>query len=157
MSSVFGDFIGNVINQIKQGIPSQITVSQDFGQLEHFDAATGPKVTLPCVLVDVKEFTWEDLSDNIQLGQGFLQLRIGIDPDVSTAAQYYELQQQVHQCLQGSRVGASSGLHRRSSNTEGRNNKYCVTVVRYEFTIRDTVTAKIGIHVPSPVPVVNKI
>ncbi|RAJ75526.1 hypothetical protein CLV59_109140 [Chitinophaga dinghuensis] len=156
MSSVFGDFIGNVINQIKQGIPSQITVLQDFGQLEQFDPATGPKITLPCVLVDLKEFTWEDLSNNIQIGHGFLQVRIGIDPEVGTVAQYYELQQQVHQSLQGSSVGASSGLHRRSNNTEGRNNKYSVTVVRYEFTIRDTVTKKTSINVPSPVPVVNK-
>ncbi|MBV8254995.1 MAG: hypothetical protein JO154_20510 [Chitinophaga sp.] len=155
MSSVFGDFTANMINRIKQVVPVQTTVAQDFGQLEQFDPATGPKITLPCVLIDLKEFTWEDLPDNNQLGQGFLQVRIGIDPEVSTAAQYYELQQQVHQCLQGSRDGVSSGLHRRSSNTEARNNKYCITVVRYELSIRDTVTGKKGIKTPVPEPIVH--
>ncbi|MFB6454447.1 hypothetical protein ACE38W_04180 [Chitinophaga sp. Hz27] len=157
MSSIFGDFTTNIINRIKQAIPAQITVAQDLGQLEQFDPVTGPKITLPCVLIDLKQLTWEDLADNIQLGHGSLQVRIGIDPDVSTVVQYYDLLQQVHQCLQGSREEASSGLHRRNNNTERRNNKYCVKVMRYEFTIRDTLTEKEKINVAIPVPVVNKL
>ncbi|WP_160711270.1 hypothetical protein [Chitinophaga solisilvae] len=155
MSNVFGDYSAKLIQRIKQAVPALQFTGADSGQLEIFDATAGLQIALPCSLIDFRELIWEDLTDNTQRGEGFLQIRIGIDPAATDAATFHELQQKVHKALHGFTDAPFGKLLRRRSDTEQRENKYCVHVIRYALSVTDVTTAPEYTSIPRPVPVVN--
>lgn len=70
-----------LINHIKDGMPSLSLVDEDYGQLEAIDkedADTYP-VTFPCVLIDMPETEWSNLSGKSQKGKTKVNVRLVID------------------------------------------------------------------------------
>lgn len=70
-----------LINQIKENMPSLSLVDEDYGQLEAIDKEdmqTYP-VTFPCVLIDMPETDWSNLSRKSQKGKTKVNVRLVID------------------------------------------------------------------------------
>ena len=70
-----------LINHIKENMPSLSLVDEDYGQLEAIDKEdmqTYP-VTFPCVLIDMPETDWSNLSGKSQKGKTKVNVRLVID------------------------------------------------------------------------------
>ena len=70
-----------LINHIKENMPSLSLVDEDYGQLEAIDKEdmqTYP-VTFPCVLIDMPETEWSNLSGKSQKGKTKVNVRLVID------------------------------------------------------------------------------
>lgn len=70
-----------LINHIKENMPSLSLVDEDYGQLEAIDKEdmqTYP-VTFPCVLIDMPETEWSNLSGKSQKGKTKVNVRMVID------------------------------------------------------------------------------
>lgn len=70
-----------LINHIKENMPSLSLVDEDYGQLEAIDKEdvdTYP-VTFPCVLIDIPETEWSNLSGKSQKGKAKVNVRLVID------------------------------------------------------------------------------
>lgn len=70
-----------LINHIKEQMPSLSLVDEDYGQLEAIDKEdmqTYP-VTFPCVLIDMPETEWSNLSGKSQKGKAKVNVRLAID------------------------------------------------------------------------------
>lgn len=70
-----------LINHIKEGMPSLSLVDEDYGQLEAIDKDnmdTYP-ITFPCVLIDVPEIEWSELAAKSQKGKAKVNVRLVID------------------------------------------------------------------------------
>lgn len=71
----------HLINHIKENMPSLSLVDEDYGQLEAIDKEdmdTYP-VTFPCVLIDIPETEWSNLSGKSQKGKAKVNVRLVID------------------------------------------------------------------------------
>ena len=71
----------HLINHIKESMPSLSLVDEDYGQLEAIDKEdvdTYP-VTFPCVLIDIPETDWSNLSGKSQKGKAKVNVRLVID------------------------------------------------------------------------------
>ena len=71
----------HLINHIKGSMPSLSLVDEDYGQLEAIDKEdmdTYP-VTFPCVLIDMPETEWSNLSGKSQKGKTKVNVRLVID------------------------------------------------------------------------------
>ena len=70
-----------LINHIKENMPSLSLVDEDYGQLEAIDKEdmqTYP-VTFPCILIDMPETEWSNLSGKSQKGKTKVNVRLVID------------------------------------------------------------------------------
>ena len=70
-----------LINHIKEGMPSLSLVDEDYGQLEAIDKDdmdTYP-ITFPCVLIDVPEIEWSELAAKSQKGKAKVNVRLVFD------------------------------------------------------------------------------
>ena len=70
-----------LINHIKESMPSLSMVDEDYGQLEAIDKdnmETYP-VTFPCVFIDMPETDWSNLSRKSQKGKAKENVRLVID------------------------------------------------------------------------------
>ena len=70
-----------LINHIKEQMPSLSLVDEDYGQLEAIDKEdmqTYP-VTFPCVLINMPETEWSNLSGKSQKGKAKVNVRLVID------------------------------------------------------------------------------
>ena len=71
----------HLIEHIKESMPSLSLVDEDYGQLEAIDKEdmdTYP-VTFPCVLIDIPETEWSNLSGKSQKGKTKVNVRLVID------------------------------------------------------------------------------
>jgi hypothetical protein len=87
-------------------------VDQDLGQLERSLAPGRPSVAWPCVLIDIDNLTYKDVSQNAQTGEATIMLRLAFPPISSSssitpaeyrerAIYYYDLEQVLYQAVQG--------------------------------------------------------
>jgi len=152
------------IGSLQSGSPAAPifkTIDQDLGQLEaHYGDMRVP-VLWPCCLIDVDSFRFDDMSNNGQNGNGYICIRLGFPPFsasniavpaeyVQKALGYYELEQQLHQALQGWCPGDQEGfsgladifgpLTRVSSITEQRSDIIRVRKIMYRIAITDFST-----------------
>ena len=69
-----------LINEIKAKMPEISLVDEDYGQLEYIDSETDTyPVTFPCVLIDMPETEWSNLSGKSQKGKAKVNVRLVID------------------------------------------------------------------------------
>ena len=145
-TSYFGMLLIELCDHIKAQVPEVRWVDQDLGQLEEYEMR--PAVTFPCVLIDFAATSYNDLSDNAQTGETTILVRIGMNPFSKSnvqaptevrekAVEYYDIEQKVHQCLQGWQNDFTSALARRSADTENRNDKLRVRLLTYETSYED--------------------
>jgi hypothetical protein len=144
--SFFGQLLLELCDHIKNEVPEVRWVDQDLGQLENYDQR--PAVSFPCVLIDFAATTYDDMAENAQIGYPTILVRIGVNPFSKSnqtaptevrekAVAYYDLEQKVHQCLQGWNNEFTNALARRSADTENRNDGLRVRLLTYETTYED--------------------
>ncbi len=67
-----------LMNRIKTALPELIYIDEDFGQLDIYADKSNP-VTYPCVLIEVEEVGWNELSPKEQSGSANIAIRLVID------------------------------------------------------------------------------
>src|SRR5438045_2520697 len=78
LNSLFGQLFADLADQIKTTLPEIKWIDQDFGQLEMFEYK--PNVSFPCALVDFVQANYSNLSENGQIGELMIQIRLGFTP-----------------------------------------------------------------------------
>ena len=116
----------HLINHIKGSMPSLSLVDEDYGQLEAIDKEdvdTYP-VTFPCVLIDIPETEWSNLSGKSQKGKAKVNVRLVIDCYDDThygsgteekTLERAEMVKELHKILQGYRPDEDGELIREKS------------------------------------------
>lgn len=71
----------NIINHISIGMPSILTVDEDYGQLEALDNENKDMYPLrfPAVLIETPDTQWSNLSELAQQGECRIRVRLLID------------------------------------------------------------------------------
>lgn len=116
----------HLIDHIKENMPSLSLVDEDYGQLEAIDKEdvdTYP-VTFPCVLIDIPETEWSNLSGKSQKGKAKVNVRLVIDCYDDThygsgteekTLERAEMVKELHKILQGFRPDEDGELIREKS------------------------------------------
>lgn len=116
----------HLIDHIKENMPSLSLVDEDYGQLEAIDKEdvdTYP-VTFPCVLIDIPETEWSNLSGKSQKGKAKVNVRLVIDCYDDThygsgteekTLERAEMVKELHKILQGYRPDEDGELIREKS------------------------------------------
>jgi hypothetical protein len=153
MSDITSPF-GNLFLKIQARLDSEITglyIDQDLGQLEHYE--TRPSVPFPCALLDIDDFDFDDMAYNKQKGEGYIKIRLAVaawSPSSSLvpdevklkAMGYYDMEQKVHEALQGWCDDGFSKLLRRKSKTELREDNIRVRIIIYKTSFEDGLINK---------------
>jgi hypothetical protein len=130
MNSLFAQLFLAIQEKIKTDVPAIRWIDQDFGQLEDYQVR--PPVAFPCVLIDFNQTSYEEMNKRRQMANITFTLRLAF-PAFSYAAsvapqsvrelalQYYELEQQLYECIQGfDGGGLMQDCTRSNAATEGR-------------------------------------
>jgi hypothetical protein len=110
MKSLFSQLFLALQAHIKANVPSIRWIDQDLGQLESYEIR--PAVSWPCVLIDFNHTSFEQMQQNRQLGNITFTLRLGFDSYSQSASiapqevrekalEYYELEQELYEAVQG--------------------------------------------------------
>lgn len=145
MNNPFGSLLLQLQTRIKTIATGIREVNEDKGQLEGYDIR--PAVSFPCVLIDF-DFQFDDLGDNIQMGNGSVIARLGFPPFSSAsslmpqgvkekALAYTDYEMQVYQALHGWRPAGFAPLSRRSAVTEKRADTLRVRELRFDTQFED--------------------
>ncbi len=157
MNSPFANIFLSIQERIKTNAPSIKHIDQDLGQLKN----TRPPLSWPCVLIDFEDFNFEDLSENVQLTNGTVVLRLGFAPHSNTSAatpapfaeqalNYYDIEWQLHQLMHGWRPLKNVGtLCRTSATTQKRNDAYRIREIRYSIAFEDYSTKRTLSYAPA--------
>lgn len=115
-----------LINHVKEAMPSLSMVDEDYGQLEAIDKDdmdTYP-VTFPAVLIDIPQTEWSNLSAKNQKGTAKINVRLIIDcyddthfasGTMEKISQRQQMADALHAALQGYRPSADGELMREKS------------------------------------------
>lgn len=133
-------------------------VDQDLGQMEMPNAQGRYPVSWPCVLIDVDDETYTDLSSNVQQGVFKINFRLGFPPFSPSSAStpqlykekaiyFYDLELVLYRALHGWCPGSQEGyedlgnyfgvLKRRRAITERREDFLRVRQLSYEVGVED--------------------
>lgn len=153
LQSLFGNLFLAIQAKLAT-IPAIRHIDHEYGQLEDYNNKDGrPPVSFPCVLIDIDQATASNTSDNSQLVECSIILRIADAPHSATgqstpasykekALNFYELEDTIHRALQGWEPGDDyNALIRSNVNTERREDYIRVRQVRYTTGFDDYTTA----------------
>jgi hypothetical protein len=166
MNSPFANMYNAISARIALKVPAVKWIDTDIGQLENYGGVGyKPAVNWPCALIDFDEWTFEDVTDNIQIGTGVVVIRSACTPYSNTSAitpqlvkdmglLYYDIDQALYEALNGWTAAPFSLLARRSTRTERRNDNIRVRVSRYQCIIKDLSAQPVRQKIAVPTPVV---
>jgi hypothetical protein len=166
MNSPFANIFLSLQQHIKTELPEIRYIDQDLGQL---NANTRPPVSWPCVLIDLENFDFENLGENVQTAKGTIVLRLGFAPhsnssqispqtNIRQAINYYDLEWSLHKTIQGWAPGDDMGsLVRTSATTQQRNDQYRVREIRYSIAFGDYSAKLQHAYAPATMVVHNEI
>ncbi len=160
LTSPHANLYNSLLQRLADGAPDIRFVSQDMGQLEHYNMR--PAVSWPCCLIDIAATKFSDMQNNTtQMAEGVVVLRIGmiqytdasnLTPDQwrEKALQFYEIEQQVYIALHGWAPPGFGKLLRRSSSTEQREDDIRIRVLEMSYSYTDETAAPAKISIPRP-------
>ena len=134
-------------DRIKNELPEILWDDQDMGQLESYEIK--PAVEFPCTLIDFLNTTYDQMGNQEQWGNQFIQFKLGFAPFSSTnsatpvkyrqkALEYYELEDKLYKVFQGwDADGLCQPLTRISAVKQERNDKYRARVITFSTTFQD--------------------
>lgn len=156
MDGVFANLHNSIINRIEAMLAKTDIryIDQDLGQLENYDPTKGgkPRVTWPCALLDMENFTFDDEGEHTQRAEGNILIRLGFDAIEKTNSitpinyrekglRYYDIEWRLHKALHQWSPGDGFGyLTRISAETEKREDLYRVRAIRYRLSFSDKST-----------------
>ncbi len=137
-------------------------VDQELGQLEAYTPGGRPPVSWPCVLIDIDNITYQPIGENAQTAIATVIFRLGFPPyshssnitpsdSRDKAIYYYQLEQILHQALQGKApqltvddedilADVFGHFQRTSASTEAREDLIRVRVITYTIAFEDYST-----------------
>lgn len=150
-NSYFGELYLQLSQHIKTQMPNIRWIDQDFGQLEEFDLR--PEVSFPCVLIDFSDAEYEELSSLSQTGTVMISLRLGFAPFSSAnqlsptnvkvkALEYYNLEQQLYEAIQGFETDFTTPLIRKRAASEKRQDALRIRVLNFTTSYEDYSAAQ---------------
>jgi hypothetical protein len=165
MDALLGNCWLTIQNQLAT-IPALKFIDLDTGQLEYKKEDERPAVLLPCALFDFVKIDYEDLSFNYQEGDFILQVRIGVNPythatqyftatQKENALNFFNIEQSVYTSLQGFASQYFGPISRVSMQTEGRNDKLRVRILRFKGRYLDNTAVAAAALQPRPDMTVN--
>lgn len=115
MNSVFAQLFLAIQNHLKDVLPTIRQVDQDLGQLDYYPEDGRPNVSWPCLLLDF-DATADELGDGVQWLSINVNCRLAFSPYSSAASfvpdivrekalEFYEVELQLYQALQGFDAG----------------------------------------------------
>lgn len=154
-------------------------IDQEYGQLEWHNGDNRPPVTWPCILIDVDNVAYQNMSELAQTGMVTVVLRLGFPPFSGTsnitpstyqqkALYYYDLEQVIYLALHGKQpvllsepadeeetpvnllADVFGSFTRISARTEQREDHIRVRTITYTIALED-YTATPGTITVSPV------
>lgn len=149
-----------IIKYLDESVPEIKHIDQNLGQLT--GNSTRPSVSFPCVLIDFKNFGFSDMTTNQQLAVGDLVIHMGfaqITPSSNIveavyrecALEFYELEQKLHEALQGWSPGDEFGyLTRISGDSENILKGIRICEIRYRMEYEDNSTKPELRSIPKP-------
>jgi len=162
MNSPFANLFLAVQQHIQDTVPAIVYIDQDLGQLKNNDKPSfRPAVSWPCVLIDFDDFSFQNLSENVQTVEGTVVLKLGFAPFSSSgqatpttykekAIEYYDIEWNLNKTMQGWTPGNDYGyLSRSTSITEKRNDAIRVREIRYRIAFEDYSAANVIQYVPA--------
>lgn len=146
MNSYFGQLFLDLSDRIKTQVPAIKWVDQDLGQLEDYEVR--PAVDFPCVLIDFAATSYTQLTEDSQIGDVTVLLRLGFAPfsQANAAAptsvrekalEYFEIEQLLFQAVQGFQTEYSGSMMRMSTDTEQRDDKIRVRILSFATSYED--------------------
>ena len=150
MNAPFANIFLALQQRIQSAVPTIKYIDQDLGQLSN----ARPPVSWPCVLIDFEDFSFDDLSEQVQLSSGVVVLRLGFAPHsgssqatpstyIQQALGYYDIEWALHKAIHGWTPGGDVGsLTRTSVTTQKRNDNYRVREIRYSLSFEDYSTKR---------------
>jgi hypothetical protein len=161
MNSIFANVFLAIQQRIQNEIPDFVYIDQDLGQLKN-DSPARPNVAFPCALIDFEEFYFDNISENAQLANGTVVLKLGFAPFsnssqstplnyIQSALSYYDLEWTLHNTMQGWSPTDDSGyLIRKEVCTQKRYDTLRVREIRYRLTFEDYSTVNTVQKVSEP-------
>ena len=158
MNSPFANIFQAISTQVQAAVTSITYIDQDLGQLR---SGSRPSVSWPCLLIDFEDFTFDNLSTNVQAAKGTVVMRLGFAPYsgtsgvvpatyAATALAYYDIEYALHLALQGWRPGDEYGsLCRTAATTQRRTDSYRVREIRYSIAWEDYSTKPQQLYAPA--------
>lgn len=152
--------IYHLISHIKESMPSLSLVDEDYGQLEAIDKEnmeTYP-VTFPCVLIDIPETDWSNLSGKSQKGKAKVNVRLVIDcyddthygsGTMEAMIDRAEMVKELHRSLQGFRPDQDGELIREKSRFYTWSHGIKVYEMLYTVSATDILQETVTVHAPS--------
>ena len=119
-------FLYQIINHVKEVMPSLSLVDENYGQLENIDKQDGDMypLTYPAVLIDLQEASWSNLEGRSQKGVVKVNVQLIIDcyddthygsGTMDAIRGRAEMVEELHRLLQGYRPKDDGAMVRESS------------------------------------------
>lgn len=124
-------------------------LAEDWGQLDFYNER--PPVNFPCVLLDIEEAQFSDLTRKVQCGEALLSVRVAhydpvnvsaAAPDRERAFRMFDLLGLIHTALQGLSGEDFSGLTRSSLRRVKREDAIREYVMQFRFAGTDSAAHK---------------
>ena len=135
--------------RLKDLVPELRMIDIDYGQLDFYQER--PAVSMPCVLIDFPNMSFDNLGANVQWANVSISVRLGCSPFSSSssmvpdltkalAMQYFEIENKVYQALHGwvpvievdgEDMDIAQPLVRMSSDKERREDPFIVMAMLY--------------------------
>lgn len=123
LNSPFGKAFQTTLQRLKDEVPEILHIDQDMGQLE--GNSTRAAVMFPCTLIDYQNFQYGNLSENVQIVEGDVIIKLGwaqftpssdkVDEGYrEEALKVYELEWKINKALHGWSPGEDFGYYTRT-------------------------------------------
>ncbi|HJT75518.1 MAG TPA: hypothetical protein VJ720_15885 [Chitinophaga sp.] len=159
MDSLFSNLFSALQSHITTAAPAIKGVYPELLQTENYK---GAPAVWPCVFVDFTNFTFAELTQNVQDAAGELVFRLAYRVtaadnttfiDTPTVLGYYEAERQLHQALQGWTNGSIAPLTRTKISTEDRVDRdwtFRVRIITYSLNFNEYPAATVTSAIEKP-------
>lgn len=152
----------HLINRIKEEMPELSLVDEDYGQLEAIDKEETDMypVTFPCVLIDMPETEWENISGKSQKGKAKIGVRLVIDcyddthygsGTMEAMMERSEMANRLHRALQCFRPVKDGELIREKSKFYTWSHGIKVYEMLYSVSVKDIIRETVTAAAPRKV------
>ena len=143
-------FLYQIIDHVKEGMPSLSLVDENYGQLENIDQSEADMypLTYPAVLIDLQEASWSNLEGKSQKGTVKVNVQLIIDcyDDTHYGSGTMEairlrasMVEELHRLLQGYRPKEDGALVRETSKFYTANHGIKVYEMVYSVVATDII------------------
>lgn len=164
MNSPFANIYLDIMNRIQNTVPEIAHVAQDHGQLEGY--VRRPNLAFPAVLIDFQGWTFSNLSDSAQMGEGDVIIKLAFTPyqddDNLTedewrklALEYYELEWKLNNALHCWSPNDNCGYLTRTNADKENRPGIRIRPLKYRLELEDYSTKPTTTMTPTPIPVIS--